>query len=354
MDRTAEFGPNKIVQEPQAELSFLGRKGRKGSPQPTPNLVEGNHLMRNIDRAPPGDIVRRASKTRSRADLPRQKSMRNFFEDAFSTHPSTPARERVHGDAIVMAEVKTNVIISDEFTFITELSYQLSTRYQRPVSSIVVTLHHGACMIFGGSFEPAYILSVFALPSQLLPTTNKRNAALIQKHMEETLAVAPARGFLRFVPTQEEHLACNGKTMAGEIDELEKSLQQQHEDNDDGVKPPPVTMDEVVAGETTRMRARKMLSVKRSLVALRHPAAADIPTPEPTPPGSANEALPRLGVFHGTDHQKVIINGRQEVDSSASQPKKSARRTKSFMAGIFGRSGRKSSDRSSLPTIADE
>jgi hypothetical protein len=123
-------------------------------------------------------------------------------------------------------------------------------------------------MIFGGTFEPAYILSIFALPSQLLPTTNKRNAALIQKHVEETLGVPPARGFLRFVPTQEEHLACNGKTMAGEIDELERSLQSG--DDDEGAKPSPVTIDEVVAGAitttttttTTRMRARRMLSVK--------------------------------------------------------------------------------------------
>jgi hypothetical protein len=87
------------------------------------------------------------------------------------------------------------------------------------VSSIVVTLQHGACIFFGGSLDPAYVMSVFALP-----TTNKRNAALIQRHMEETLGVSPARGLLRFVPVQEEHLACNGKTMAGEIDELENGV----------------------------------------------------------------------------------------------------------------------------------
>lgn len=67
--------------------------------------------MRHIDRAPPGDIARRTSKSQSRADLARQKSKRSFFEDAFSVSPNSPARERVHGDAIVMAEVKTNVIV---------------------------------------------------------------------------------------------------------------------------------------------------------------------------------------------------------------------------------------------------
>jgi hypothetical protein len=91
------------------------------------------------------------------------------------------------------------------------------------MSSIVVSLHHGACMFFAGSFDAAYVMTISALPSQVLPTTNKRNAALVQKHMEEAIGVQPKRGLLRFVATQEENMANNGKTMAGEIDELERS-----------------------------------------------------------------------------------------------------------------------------------
>lgn len=162
--------------------------------------------------------------------------------------------------------------ISDEFTFITELSYHLSTRYRRPVTSIVVTLQHGACMFFGGSFDPAYVMSVFALPSQLMPTTNKRNAALIQKHMEEAIGVGPARGFLRFVPTQEEHLACNGKTMAGEIDELERSLQYHGGGGGSGLGPLAAEALAQGAGAATDgRRARKKLSVKASLAPHFHP-----------------------------------------------------------------------------------
>jgi hypothetical protein len=143
--------------------------------------------------------------------------------------------------------------ITDEFTFITELSYHLSTRYQRPINSIVVTLHHGACMLFGGTFDPAYVMSVFALPSQLQPTTNKRNAALIQKHMEEAIGVIPSRGFLRFIPTLEEHTAWNGKTLAGEIDDLEK---------DSGIS---ATEEMVGAGVNgRRTKPKKRLSVRVS------------------------------------------------------------------------------------------
>jgi hypothetical protein len=117
----------------------------------------------------------------------------------------------------------------------------------------VVTLQHGACMMFGGTFEPAYIMSLFALPGQLQPATNKRNAALIQKHMQEAIGVTPARGFLRFVPTMEDQVAVNGKTMAGEIDELEKSYSS------------PSITDDATSILSRRSKHRKRLSVKVSL-----------------------------------------------------------------------------------------
>ena len=107
--------------------------------------------------------------------------------------------------------------MSDEFTFITDLSLQLANRYSRPVSSIAVTLQHGACMLFAGTLEPAYIMAVFALPSQVQTTINKRNAAMIQKHMEESIGVPPTRGHLRFIPLPEDNVAWNGRTAASEI-----------------------------------------------------------------------------------------------------------------------------------------
>ncbi|KAH7349441.1 Tautomerase/MIF superfamily [Plectosphaerella cucumerina] len=177
------------------------------------------------------------------------KSRSTYFEDVFQAgREVSPAKDRVRSEAIVMAEVRTNVIvralllplppslahtlqIRDEFSFITDLSYQLSIRYQRPVSSVIVTLQHGACMLYGGTFDPAYVMSVFALPSEIAPTRNRRNAALMQKHMEESLGVAPARGFLRFVAIPEDNAARNGKTVAGEIAE------RSGKDGPDGITP---------------------------------------------------------------------------------------------------------------------
>jgi hypothetical protein len=95
------------------------------------------------------------------------------------------------------------------------------------VSCISVTVRHGACVFVGGSFDPAYVLTVSALPPLVQPATNKRNAALIQKHMEQALRVPSTRGIVRFVPVQEENVAWGGKTVAGRIDELEKCLSGQ-------------------------------------------------------------------------------------------------------------------------------
>lgn len=103
------------------------------------------------------------------------------------------------------------------------MSYNLSQRYSRPESSIMVNVEHSACLLVAGSFEPAYILTITALPSQLQPVTNKRNSALIQSFMADILAVPPERGILRFQPIPEENLATNGTTVLGEIERIEKS-----------------------------------------------------------------------------------------------------------------------------------
>jgi hypothetical protein len=60
-------------------------------------------------------MMRKTPKAPPKTDLARQRNNLNFFEDAFSSSSATgqpsPARARLHSDAIVMAEVKTNVIV---------------------------------------------------------------------------------------------------------------------------------------------------------------------------------------------------------------------------------------------------
>ncbi|KAI2631019.1 Tautomerase/MIF [Hypoxylon sp. NC1633] len=181
------------------------------------HIVEGNKMMRNIDRPLPGDAVA-SRKSQLHPELSKKRSA--YFESEFAAanRDPDPVRARIQNEAIVMADLRTNVIIKDEFSFITDLSYHLSNRYQRPISSIVINLNHGCCMMFGGSFDPAYTLTVHALPALVQPTTNKRNAALIQRHIQETLGVVTSRGYVRFIATPEENVAVGGKTVAAEIE----------------------------------------------------------------------------------------------------------------------------------------
>lgn len=86
----------------------------------------------------------------------------------------------------------------------------------------MISVTHSACVCLGGSFEPAYILTVSALPVQLQPTTNKRNAALITSFLTDILGVSPDRAVIRFLIIAEENLAIDGATVLGEIERLEK------------------------------------------------------------------------------------------------------------------------------------
>lgn len=78
-------------------------------------------------------------------------------------------------------------------------------------------------MLFGGSSEPAYYLTITALASEIAPTKNKRSTALVQDFMHESLDIAPRRGIIRFEPVPEENLATNGMTALQEIEEITRN-----------------------------------------------------------------------------------------------------------------------------------
>jgi len=144
----------------------------------------------------------------------------------------------------------------------------------------------------------------------LQPTTNKRNAALIQKHMEEAIGVAPSRGSVRFVPAAEENIACSGKTVAGEIDDLERADSGK---SDDGQ-----------ATTVGRSKSGRKLGAK-SFGTLRAQFSGDL-----TPPASASE------------HEEGAVSQLPTIPEGKSTAReKKARRTKSFVATMFRRSGAK-------------
>ncbi|KAK6834268.1 macrophage migration inhibitory factor [Apiospora arundinis] len=294
-------------------LSFAQRKALSSRSSSKSSIVEGNHLMRGVDRPLPGDMLYRR-KSQVQPALAKKKSA--YYENEFAaTRESNPAMDRVRNEAIVMAELKTNCIIDDEFSFITDLSYHISNRYQRPMSSIIVNVQHSMCMMFGGSFEPAYTLTIHALPSLVQPTTNKRNAALIQIHIQETLGVPTSRGYVRFEATPEANMACGGKTVAGEMEDADRNMKD--------------------AAAVSRAPSRAATKTKKMLVSPGLRPSSSMSMREeaklPTPPSS-------------TDDTPMITTTIPEHPPTPPQepeekPAKVAVRKKSFVSSFFGGRG---------------
>ncbi|KAF4971687.1 hypothetical protein FSARC_1565 [Fusarium sarcochroum] len=197
-------------------------KPRLSKPSLDPVLESDQLLSRDVEHMVSGEATK-VTRKHSLPILSRRRS--DFLEEAFASRHSDDPGDRIRNESVVLAEIKTNVIIDDEFTFITELSEYLSLRYNRPASSIVTTLQHGICIQFGGSCEPAYTMTIEALARDVQTATNKRNMALFQRHMEQALGIPMSRGFLRFVPVAEDCAGWKGNTVAGEVAE---AIEQAH------------------------------------------------------------------------------------------------------------------------------
>jgi Macrophage migration inhibitory factor (MIF) len=91
----------------------------------------------------------------------------------------------------------------------------------------MIVVAHSSCLMFGGTFDPAYILDMTAIELHCQTATNKRNAALLQTFLSDVLSVPINRGVVRFKPTPEYCLAIGGRTVAADIDYAE---------SDNGVK----------------------------------------------------------------------------------------------------------------------
>ncbi|KAB5558021.1 Tautomerase/MIF superfamily [Coniochaeta sp. 2T2.1] len=303
--------------------SFAERKANASSrPQPL-NLVEGNDIMRGIERPPPGDVTtgpRKKPPTESDRELTKQKSQ--YFEGAFAVKETThPAKEKVLAQSVVMIDLKTNVVIQDEHTFITSLATFIATRYARPLSSVAVNLDHSRCTMFGGTFDPNYFASVYALPQQVQPTTNKRNAALMQKFLEEHLRVHPSRGYTRFVATAPENVARGGQTLVGELEEAAAGRMM------NGAAAAAAEGGEEVGGVRRRgSKVRSRLSVRGSLQAFRFPSAP------PTTP------LPTTAEEEDTGRADSASESGDGGGMAVPSEEKATRRKKSFVANFFGRS----------------
>ncbi|KAL8671759.1 MAG: hypothetical protein Q9168_003754 [Polycauliona sp. 1 TL-2023] len=282
-----------------------------------PDLLDEKRISGLHGRGSPGDaaLIAMVNKDRTSTDLSRRKSQ--FYSEVFAyREPNLSARDRVHRYSVITAEVKTNVIVKDEYIFLQELSQHLSQRYQRPVSSIFITLNHSECLLYAGTFDSAYIMTITALPSQIQPTTNKRNAVMMQTFMGEALGVTQERGVIRFVAIAEEYLATNGNTVLGEIENMSKEAGEEN----------PTAARRL--STTTRRISRRSSKAEKLQMPTTRPTTSDNSMVRPSsksPPIPTPQATP----------QPISRNDCSPVDTKAAKPPKMGRR-RSFLAMFAG------------------
>jgi hypothetical protein len=103
---------------PSPADSDMSSHERPSSSHSACTTTEESRLTRNIDRGAPGDrAIFSELKSPQQREIARKRSQ--YYEDTFAARePSSSARERVSRDSMVVAEIKTNVIVSLPFTLL--------------------------------------------------------------------------------------------------------------------------------------------------------------------------------------------------------------------------------------------
>ncbi|KAG0636881.1 Tautomerase/MIF superfamily [Tuber brumale] len=174
------------------------------------------HFMtRDVEKGSPA--TGGLSKKSSKGDFSRKKSIKgaSYYGEVFAVRESGPV---VPKSSAVWVELRTNVILDNEFDFAKSLSEMVAKRYGKTEDAVCVSIEHSACMVMGGTYDGSFLLTITSL-NMISPTCNKRNAALICDWISNNLNVEVARGYIRFVDPDFANYAMGGFTM---LDLMEK------------------------------------------------------------------------------------------------------------------------------------
>ncbi|RMZ75159.1 hypothetical protein DV737_g5427, partial [Chaetothyriales sp. CBS 132003] len=274
--------------------------------QSTPPELTNHSRFRELARGSGGDMPEEVGPEPcwSRRELSRKKSQ--FYTEAFAyREPSHTAKERVAKDSVILAEVKLNCCLESEQEFLIDFSFQLSEMYQRPVSCIMVMVSTEVAILISSSTEPAYMVTISALASEIAATKNKRSAHLIQDFMQSAVEINPRRGVVRFEAVPEKNLATNGVTALQEIEELERDSGDQ----------------DSILRALSRQKSRQ--SKKSSLAFASEFDRGKTPTPVP------RAATPSFLPFGGSNKTKEL---KSTDEPSVPGRKRVRRRTSSILA----------------------
>ncbi|RAK78454.1 MIF domain protein [Aspergillus fijiensis CBS 313.89] len=205
---------NKLDRAPVRPSMFLEEKD------------DDEHAMYPIKPGVPADVkpTHLERKSIEGESVLRPKSQ--YFEEMFNIRGLvTSPRTQITHEAVTVVEVKINTRVSiqlDDDTLASTISTRMAQILEKPEVFIMTTIQQGACVYFGNSNTPAYLMKVFALPFLIAPIMNLRSTILIQMELQKILNIAPNRGVILYIPMPEENLATNGVTVMGQLANLER------------------------------------------------------------------------------------------------------------------------------------
>ncbi|KAJ5382225.1 Tautomerase [Penicillium concentricum] len=232
-------------------------------------------------------------------DSPLTKVKKLYYEDAFTTRGShNSPKDRVTHESVVVVELKTNTKAKDDAPkLLSDFAHFLAQVYQRPETSMLVTIDQNADLIFGNTSGSAYLLKITALPSLMGPLTNIRNTGLIQSTIQEMFGILPDKGVVIYNPASEDNLATNGTTARSEIDRLERM--------DSGNSPS--IFKSISRSMSRRMKSSSGNSVPISLTSIMNPEVTAPTSASPVTPGQVPPLRP-----HEADTKKPIESPKGE------------------------------------------
>ncbi|KAB8238421.1 hypothetical protein ETB97_010137 [Aspergillus alliaceus] len=191
---------------------------------------EDDSVAPNLTRRSSPDPASLEVVRKSVGEEPMRQTKLQYYEDTFGTRRRDP-RDRVALDSVIVAEIKISNMVLDDEPLASMIASRLAQAYQKPEGSMMVTVQQNACIHFGISKDPAYVLKVYAVPCLIATIINLRCTIMIQSALRDLLQIESNRGVVLYLPVPEENFATDGVTYASQTTRYD----QRSENDDSGI-----------------------------------------------------------------------------------------------------------------------
>ncbi|TEB31348.1 Tautomerase/MIF [Coprinellus micaceus] len=110
-------------------------------------------------------------------------------------------------------DLTTNVAIPNEREFVLEFSKFAADTLSKPETYISINVKHNPNLTFGGTFDPAFLLTIVSL-GNINPEKNEKYSKQLFEFFKEKLGISGDRGYILFNDPGNSYLGYQGTTFA--------------------------------------------------------------------------------------------------------------------------------------------